>query len=334
MTKFRTLLLLAGLSLSLASCITQKQYQEMGDKVNALEEENKNLHKELHALTGENRDLESEVERLQKRLTKLSADTLAYGNSLRRLNAQYDRMMDIQRELEAKYASGTSNGAKSNQALIAELENSQNAMMTYEESLRKLESELIAEKASLETSQAELAEKEARIQELQAMIAEKEARMNALRQRIEEALYSLKGEGLTLEQKQGKIYVRMEASLLFPSGSVSMNQKGKDAIIKLANTIENQEDLQIIVEGHTDTDGIKPGGKFADNWELSVLRATTVTKMMLDNSKIDPMILTASGQSEYHPVDPADKSKNRRIEIILSPDLDAIFSILEDGSAK
>jgi chemotaxis protein MotB len=216
-----------------------------------------------------------------------------------------------------------------NSALIDELALSQNDLLKYEESLRVLESELEAERLNLQLSLDDLAKKEEKIRELNELLEMKNAYMKLLRAKIEEALFSLKGEGLTLEQKQGKIYVRMDASLLFPSGSVVMNDKGKQAIIKLAKSIQDQKDLEIVVEGHTDTDAVNPGGKYNDNWELSVLRATTVAKIMIENSQVDPMILTASGQSEYHPVDPNDKSKNRRIEIILSPNLDVLFSILD-----
>lgn len=319
---------------SFSSCITQKQYEDMGAKVNSLEAENKALLLSNHELEARNKEDERNIETLNKRINKLSADTLANGNSLRRLNAQYDRMLAIQQELEGKYSSGLTQQEKTNQALINELEVSRNDLLKFEDSLRKLESELAAEKLNLEQSAATLEEKEAQIRELRELLEKKEAYMNSLRAKIEEALFSLKGEGLTLEQKQGKIYVRMDASLLFPSGSVMMNEKGKSAIIKLAISIQDQKDLQIIVEGHTDSDAVNAGGKYNDNWELSVLRATTVTKIMLENSSIDPMILTASGQSEYHPVDVNDKSKNRRIEIILSPNLDVLFSILESDSSE
>ncbi len=317
------------IALIMSSCITQKQYEEMNKLASDLQLENENLQTSNHELIAENKDIEREVTTLNDRINKLASDTLAYGNSLRRLNAQYDRMINIQKELEGKYTNGLNQQENTNKALIGELEISRNDLLKFEDSLRKLESELEAERLSLESSQEELALKEQRIKELNEVLELKNSYMKLLRAKIEEALFSLKGEGLTLEQKQGKIYVRMDASLLFPSGSVIMNEKGKEAIIRLAKSIQDQQDLQIVIEGHTDADAVNPGGKYSDNWELSVLRATTVTKIMIENSSLDPQILTASGQSEYHPVDVNDKSKNRRIEIILSPNLDILFSILD-----
>lgn len=320
--------------LSVSSCITQKQYDTMNDRVDELTQENDELIKTNSNLSADNKELEREIQTLKDRINKLSADTLAYGNSIRRLDAQFDRLLDVQRELEGKYSSGLSQQSNTNKALIDELAMSRTDLLKYEESLRALESELEAERLSLQASLDDLAEKEEKIKELNELLEMKNAYMKLLRTKIEEALFSLKGEGLTLEQKQGKIYVRMDASLLFPSGSVAMNEKGKSAIISLARSIEDQKDLEIIVEGHTDSDAVNPGGKYNDNWELSVLRATTVTKIMIENSSVDPEILTASGQSEFHPVDPTDKAKNRRIEIILSPNLDVIFSILETELAE
>ena len=123
----------------------------------------------------------------------------------------------------------------------------------------------------------------------------------------------------------------LEAKLLFPSGSTSINEEGKKALIDLAKAIENEADLEVIVEGHTDTDKIRSNTIPSDNWELSVLRATAVVKIMVNNSAVEPKILSASGRSEYHPVDEEDKSKNRRIEIILSPNLNELFDLIEQG---
>jgi chemotaxis protein MotB len=123
----------------------------------------------------------------------------------------------------------------------------------------------------------------------------------------------------------------MESKLLFPSGSTAIDPEGKKAIVELAKAIQDQGDLEIIVEGHTDTDQIRSNAIPRDNWELSVLRATAVVKMMTENSSIDPKRLSASGKSEYLPVDTNDKARNRRTEIILSPNLDELFQVIEQN---
>ena len=150
-----------------------------------------------------------------------------------------------------------------------------------------------------------------------------------MKDKVAAALTGFTDKGLTVEQKNGKVYVSMEAKLLFPSGSTKVDSKGKEALVKLAKALEGVSDLEIVVEGHTDTDKMSSSSHPKNNWELSVLRATAVVEIMMANSTITPQILSASGRSEYHPVDPSDKAKNRRIEVIITPNLDELFKIIE-----
>jgi chemotaxis protein MotB len=128
----------------------------------------------------------------------------------------------------------------------------------------------------------------------------------------------------------------MEAKLLFATGSTEVGEEGRKAVIDLARAIQGKDDLRVVVEGHTDSDQFSRNTYPRNNWDLSVLRATSVINIMLDKSEIDPKILTASGRSYYHPVDPDDKSRNRRIEVILSPKLDELLQMVspEDAPAK
>jgi chemotaxis protein MotB len=139
---------------------------------------------------------------------------------------------------------------------------------------------------------------------------------------------------LTVTEKDGKVYVSMEAKLLFATGSTVVDPQGKTALIDLAKAIENEADMEIIVEGHTDTDKMNAAAYPKDNWDLSVLRATEVVKIITANSSVQPSKLSAAGRSSYHPVDATDKSKNRRIEIILQPKLDELYRLIEGASAN
>jgi chemotaxis protein MotB len=181
----------------------------------------------------------------------------------------------------------------------------------------------------LEASELALASREARVKELEAIIAAKEAREKALLEKVRAALLAFEGKGLTVEQRNGRIYVSMEAKLLFASGSTTVGSEGKSALVKLAAVLQDQKDIEILVEGHTDTDKVSSSSHPKDNWELSVLRSTEVVKIMLSNSSIDAKQLTAAGRGEFLPVDPSNKAKNRRIEIILIPNLDELFQVLE-----
>jgi chemotaxis protein MotB len=124
--------------------------------------------------------------------------------------------------------------------------------------------------------------------------------------------------------------VSLEAKLLFPSGSTVVNPEGKKALLDLASVIAASQDLEVIVEGHTDTDALRSAAIPRNNWELSVLRATAVVEILTRDGKVAPEVLTAAGRSEYHPVDETDKARNRRIEIVLAPDLDALFEIIRN----
>jgi chemotaxis protein MotB len=129
----------------------------------------------------------------------------------------------------------------------------------------------------------------------------------------------------------------MEAQLLFGSGSTAVGTEGKKAVIQLAEALEHQEELTILVEGHTDSDKLSGTGKYKDNWELSSERAISIVRIMLSSSALDPSTLTAAGRGEFSPIGdnatPEGKAKNRRIEVILTPNLDKLFEILEEGSA-
>ncbi len=122
----------------------------------------------------------------------------------------------------------------------------------------------------------------------------------------------------------------MDNKLLFPSGSYAVDAKGKELIGKLAKAIENEKDLNVLVEGHTDTDKVQGGGALKDNWDLSVMRATSVVRLIQETSRMDPLRITAAGRGEYVPVDPNDKAKNRRIEIILAPDLKELYNLVKE----
>ena len=152
------------------------------------------------------------------------------------------------------------------------------------------------------------------------------------------ALIGFADKGITVEQKNGRVYVSMEAELLFSSGSTAVGAEGKTAVMQLAKALEGQEDLTVLVEGHTDSDKMSGKGAIKDNWELSAKRATAVVRIMLANSNLDPAILTAAGRGEFSPIvennTKENKAKNRRIEVILTPNLDKLFEILEEGNTS
>ena len=178
-----------------------------------------------------------------------------------------------------------------------------------------------------------LAEKEARLQELQSVLDQNDAEVKALKNKVADALKGFEENGLTIYEKNGKVYVSLDEKLLFASGSWDIDNKGKEALAELGNVLAADIDINIVIEGHTDNIPYKGGGNVKDNWDLSVLRATSVVKEILKNKDINPQRITASGRSEFVPLDITDskegRAKNRRTEIILTPKLDELFQIID-----
>ena len=185
---------------------------------------------------------------------------------------------------------------------------------------------------TLGTTEQDLAGKNARVAELQRILDEKDAATSALRQKVSDALLGFNSKDLQVNVKNGKVYVSLSEQLLFKSGATKVDPAGQDALLKLANALKDNKDVNILVEGHTDNvpiKGVVNGAK--DNWDLSVLRATEITRL-LTAAGIDPTQITPSGRGQYLPVaandTPQNKAINRRTDIILTPKLDELFSIL------
>jgi chemotaxis protein MotB len=203
-----------------------------------------------------------------------------------------------------------------------------------EDMLRVLEAELIEERSQLDKLSAKLLEREKKVNELNQILKEKEDAVTKLKNKISQALRGFEGSGLTIVEKNGKVYVSMDEKLLFASGSTTVDSRGRQAIVEIAKALEKEADINVMIEGHTDNVPLSGSGAIKDNWDLSVLRATSIAKIMLENKNIDPSRIIVAGRGEHQPIAPNDtrenKAKNRRTEIILTPKLNELFQILEN----
>jgi chemotaxis protein MotB len=194
---------------------------------------------------------------------------------------------------------------------------------------------LDTKKAALEELTYELERRNARLTELEKMLDAQQKAVRELKAKVSEALYGFEDNGLSVTMKNGQVYVSMDEKLLFKTGSYEIDANGRAALRKLGALLEKNPDISINIEGHTDDVPYRAaaGQQLVDNWDLSVKRATTVVRVLTQDTKINPKRLVASGRSEYMPVDarktPEARQKNRRTEIILTPDLTALYSILE-----
>ncbi|MBL7943494.1 MAG: OmpA family protein [Flavobacteriales bacterium] len=327
MKLFSSLVILSGIAM-MSSCVTARKYDELAAKKTQCETDNEALRKKSEQLQATVKEQESQLGVQGTQLTELQADTADMGKQYRQLRTQYDKINELNDILSNKSNMLLDQASSENKKLMAELDATRVSLQHKEDALKALEKTLDEKQSTLNSLQTDLQQREQRVNELEQLMAQQEAASNALKNKITAALLGFKDKGLTVEQRDGKVYVKMEAKLLFASGSTKVEDQGKQALIDLAKAIENEADMEIVVEGHTDTDKISSSTIPRDNWELSVLRATEVVKIMAANSKLQPKVLSASGRSEYHPVDPADKAKNRRIEIILSPKLDELYQII------
>ncbi|MDR1156287.1 MAG: OmpA family protein [Bacteroidales bacterium] len=190
--------------------------------------------------------------------------------------------------------------------------------------------------ALLKSQSGDLAERERTINDLKAIIRKQNDMVNGLLTQVTDALIGFSSDELTVQMRDGKVYVAMSDKLLFKSGSADVDKRGKEALALLADVLTKQPEIDIFIEGHTDNIPIKTG-RFTDNWDLSVLRATSVVRILTAEYRVNPTQIIPSGRSRYFPV--ADnatsdgRSKNRRTEIILSPKLDKLFKMLNEYQA-
>ena len=321
------------IAVSLFSCIPARQVEELQSKYDKCDIERSAIQSEKRDLETVNTELTNDLLRIQKDVKLLIKDTTLTGMSLRKMTKQYDKINHLNDELLQKMELLQKGSTAENRKLLEYLQQSQEDL---QRELNEKQMALQNAKVTLEKTEKALKERERRVNELEAMIAEKDAAVKALKDKIAEALLGFKDKGLTVEQRNGKIYISMEAKLLFPKGSTSVDAEGQKALVELAKILQDQKDLEILVEGHTDADKLSGSGPIKDNWELSVMRATAVVKIMLNNSQITPKQITAAGKGEYAPVDEGiseeSKAKNRRIEVILTPNLDELFEIISSES--
>ncbi|MEL0274708.1 MAG: OmpA family protein [Flavobacteriaceae bacterium] len=276
-------------------------------------------------LKGENASLETAHNQLIK-----NYDSLRYHYG--ELVGQYEKQSQLLATtsgtlatLQDAYAALEQN---SNEALQASIEKNRGLL----EEIQIKEGELLSERTRLDSLKRELSSRIARVEELEGLVTAKEALMSALKTALTDALVSFKGNGLSVEQRDGKVYVSMENKLLFQSGSWSVGNTGKQALKKLGNVLAANPEIAVLIEGHTDSDPYIGNDNLSGNWDLSTKRATEIVKILLKNNKIKAENLTAAGRGQYQPLatnkTAAGKAKNRRIEVILTPKLDKIAALL------
>ena len=310
------------------SCVSKKIYADLETKFaelkkerNALSDENEGLKSAKTQLDLDNGTLKTELDKAKNELDKLklerdklAADYTASSNNLKTLQNSYNA-------LEKNSDESLKANMDKNRDLLAQLEAKEKALATEKSRLAKLSTDC--------------KDRSDRVNELEAMIAAKEASMKKLKETLSKSLKAFEGKGLTVQQKDGKVYVSMENKLLFESGSWAVGAEGKKAVVAVGKVLGDNPEIAVLIEGHTDNDKFGAAvGSIENNWDLSTKRATAIVNILSENKGVKKGNLTAAGRGEFSPLlsndTPEGKAKNRRIEIILTPKLDEISKMLNE----
>jgi chemotaxis protein MotB len=321
------------LVISSVSCVSGKKYASLEDTSKQFMNERDTFKSDNIGLEMKNRELEAKMASLEKEIGSVKEDiSKAEGErdkaveDYNKINSKYNELQNAQEDL-------IKGNVKETQRLLAELNAAQDNLQKKEDLLRQLGQNLDTKKASLDELTFELEKRNARLAELEKILDAQKRIVQDLKSKVSEALLGFENNGLTVTQKDGKVYISLDEKLLFKSASWDIDVNGRNALKKLAAVLEKNPGIQITIEGHTDNVPYNPGNsQLKDNWDLSVKRSTTVVRVLLEGSKIKPERLTASGRSEYVPVDNRNttdaRQKNRRTEIVLTPDLTELYNLI------
>ena len=339
----------------LSSCVPQRQYTDLKSSYDALKIENR----ELKDVTAQHTEI---VEGLRIEITQREDRIKSLEEKMDLLNSNLSNMESGAVENEEELRKQLEVSVEDRKALSIELENKRQELFKREKELAEktkllqerqlandtrsadldvLKVELEKQKKAFEEQKkiaegqsgdidklnADLAQREQRVKELEGIISSQQSQVQALEGTIASALVDFSAGDLSVTRKDGKVYVSLQSQLLFKSGSKTVEPRGKDALRKVAEVLRSNSDIDIIIEGHTDN-----VGGTQQNWDLSVLRSTSVVKILVDEYGVNPARILASGKGEHSPVASNDssegKQQNRRIEIILSPKLDALYNLI------
>lgn len=313
--KTKKITILFSLCVFLISCVPLKKFNNLK---NSYEQENSQLRKVNMETTTLNTELSNQVKILKSQMDEKSKQ---YDEALYNLDIQRKKAEVIEKEkaeLQKQFDALNAGSSQEIEKLITQLQN--------------LQSDIKLRESKLATAEKELNDKNKKLVELETLLAQKDKAVKELKQKVVNALTGFSNNGLTVNEKNGKIYVSMDEKLLFKTGKWDVDPNGQKAIKELSNVLAQNSDIEIMVEGHTDDVAMKGSGDVKDNWDLSVMRATAVTKILTQNKLIDPSRIVSAGRSEYSPLSMEKSAEarqiNRRTEIILTPKIDELLKLI------
>lgn len=324
----------AALLLSAVSCVPGKKFKTLEDTSKQYLNERDALKTENISLNMTSKEMEAKTASLEKETAAMKLDLQAAQSERDKAREDYNKLLGKVNDLQNAQEDLIKGNVNETRKLLTELQAAQESLQKKEDLLRQLEQTLDTKKASLDELSFELEKRNARMVEMEQILDAQKKIVNDLKTKVSEALLGFENKGLTVSMKNGKVYVSLDEKLLFKSASWDIDANGRNALKNLAGVLEKNPDIQITIEGHTDNVPYNPSGsQLKDNWDLSVKRATTVVRVLLEGSRIDPKRLTAAGRGQYLPVDdrnlPDARQKNRRTEIVLTPDLTELYRLID-----
>lgn len=321
MKKITYLISFIILSISLSSClVSKKKFDEQEALAKKNMAEKRDCNEKLDKANADIANLNDQINKLNGQIAELKNKNLSLTEQTERLTKANEDANKLYESLKNQYQDLSKSSSKDKEKLSL--------------ALAEKEATLNDKQAELQRLSDALKEREKRVKDLEASIARKEAALADLKKKITDALTGFASDELKVTQKDGKVYVSLSDKLLFKSGSFAVDEKGKSAIVKVAEVMNKLTDVTLVVEGHTDNKQYTAAkGEVKNNWDLSSMRAAAVTNIVVNDGKLDPKRVVAEGRGEFYPVatndTPEGRSQNRRIELVLSPDLKEIFKILD-----
>lgn len=315
-------------------CVSKKKYDNLLAEKVKLEADKQIVEEQLVQAQNEIAMLTEQINKFTQQLRDLQNDTLSLKTDNQRLSAAYEELNESYERLLANYNRLLSNSAKESGNLTKQLADKELQLSDLERGLNEMRQKLFAREKEVMQLSVDVEQREKKLQELESKLAEKEKAVQQLRNAVNNALLGFKEKDLSVQIKNGKVYVSLSDQLLFKSGKFTLESNQGIAVIKkLAQVLKNNPDINIMVEGHTDDVPVAAGTQnIRDNWDLSALRATSIANQLVAEGVAGHRII-ASGRSKYLPIEnaktPEARQKNRRTEIILTPKLDELFQIIQ-----
>lgn len=325
-----------------SSCVTQKRYSDLETKYKKCSEEMATVEKSKNEISILNTELNAEIEKIRHQKSDLEKESAVLKEKFDKIDNEHAELSTTYTSLQNKYNKLLTGNRAETQEIMDALQKTQadllkkeNDLKKSETDLTKLQNQLNEKKNNLDILTDQLDAKEKKLNELQSILDNKDKQVADLKNKITTALLGFKDKGLTIETRNGKVYVSMDEKLLFASGSWTVAEDGKNALKSVGKVLETNVDINVMIEGHTDNIPYLGSGQVKDNWDLSVMRATAIVKILLENKGIDAKRIAASGRSQYLPMEVSDtkeaRAKNRRTEIILTPKLDELLKVLDNN---